>query len=178
MQKSEIKMTNNEWKNKRLSWDEKHMLAALSAASRSSCKYLHSGADIIKNKRIIAEGYNGAIEGTENCLEIGCRKDELGIPFELKGTGTCRGRHAEANAIDEKSKSELKGTTMYTVYYPCSECAKDIAANGISEVVYLKMYREPDSLTKELFEKKNIKIRKLELDINKIFGVMRDVYNE
>jgi len=171
-------MINKNWKNRRLNWDEKHMLVALSAASRSSCKYLHAGASIVKNKRVFAEGYNGAIEGTENCLEIGCRKDDLGIPFELKGTGTCRGRHAEANAIDEKTKSELKGATMYTVYYPCSECAKDIAANGIAEVVYLKMYKEPSSLTQELFEKKGIKVRKLEMDLNRGLDVMKEVYEE
>ncbi len=167
-----------EWKDKRLNWDEKHMVGALKAASRSSCHYLHTGAVIVQNKRITAEGYNGAIEGTENCLERGCRKDDLGIKFDLKGTGTCRGRHAEANALDEKSKAELKGSKIYTVYYPCSECAKTIAANGITEVVYLKVYGEPNSLTKELFEEKNIKVRKLELDIERCTGLLKEVFNE
>ena len=167
-----------EWKNKRLSWDEKHMLAALSAASRSSCNYLHTGAVVVKNKRIIAEGYNGAPEGIENCLERGCRKEKHGIDFKIKGTGNCRGIHAEVNALGEISKKDAHGSMLYTVYYPCSGCAKIIANSGIKEVVYLKVYEEPDSLTKELFEEKQIKVRKLELDLDKSLGVMKEVYNE
>ena len=171
-------MVNSRWKERRLNWDQKHMLAALSAASRSSCNYMHAGAVVVKNKRINAEGYNGAPEDIENCLEVGCRKDEKGIPFEKKGTGNCRGKHAETNALDEISKDNAKGSTLYTVYYPCSDCAKSIVNKGISEVVYLKIYKEPNSLTKELFEEKRIKIRKLELDINKTTDIMKEVYNE
>lgn len=171
-------MINLDWKNKRLSWDEKHMLAALSAASRSSCNYLHAGAVVVKNKRINAEGYNGAPEGVENCLERGCRKDKLGISFETKGTGNCRGNHAETNALDELSKETARGSILYTVYYPCSGCAKIIANKGISEVVYLKMYKEPDSLTKELFDEKKIKVRKLEMDIDRCTDVLKEVYRK
>ncbi len=171
-------MVNFEWKKKRLTWDEKHMLAALSAASRSSCNYLHAGAVVVKNKRIIAEGYNGAPEGIENCLEQGCRKDAFGVSFETKGTGTCRGNHAETNALDELSKDSARGSVLYTIYYPCSGCAKIISNKGIVEVVYLKSYKEPDSLTKELFEKKGIKIRKLEMDIDKCTRILKEVYHK
>ncbi len=169
-------MINYEWKKKRSDWDEKHMLAALSAATRSSCNYLHAGAVVVKNKRVKAEGYNGAPEDIENCLERGCRKDDLGIPFETKGTGNCRGKHAETNALDELSKEDARGALLYTVYYPCSDCAKSIVNKGISEVVYLMMYREPSSLTKELFDEKGIKVRKLELDINKLTDILKEVY--
>lgn len=167
-----------EWKDRRLSWDEKHMLAALTVASRSSCHYLHTGSVIVKNKRIKAEGYNGAGEGIENCLDRGCRKDEHGIDFKIKGTGNCRGLHGEANALDEISKEIAKDSTLYTVYYPCSRCATRIANYGVKEVVFLKFYKEPDSLTEEVFKEKGVKIRQLELDIEKCFGVMREVFLE
>lgn len=171
-------MQDADWKKRRLTWDEKHMLAALSAASRSSCHYLHTGSVVVSNKRIIAEGYNGAPEGIENCLEQGCRKEDYGIDFETKGTGNCRGIHAELNALGEIAKKDAHGSTLYTVYYPCSPCAKIIANSGVKEVVYLKVYKEPNSLTKELFDKRGIKIRKLELDIEKCLDVMKEVFDE
>lgn len=171
-------MQDTNWKEKRLTWDEKHMMAALSAASRSSCNYLHTGAVVVKNKRIIAEGYNGAPEGIENCLEKGCRKDAHGISFETKGTGNCRGIHGEVNALGEIAKKDAHGSILYTVYYPCSPCAKVIANSGVTEVVYLKVYKEPDSLTKEIFEERRIIIRKLELDIGKCLGIIKQVHQE
>lgn len=171
-------MPNDGWKKRRLSWDEKHMLNALVAASRSSCNYFHTGAVVIKNKRIIAEGYNGAPEGIENCLERGCRKEAYGINFETKGTGNCRGVHAEINALGEIAKKDAHGSILYTVYYPCSRCAKIIANSGISEVVWMKIYKEPTFLTKEILEERGIKVRKLELDIEKCLSLMKDVHKE
>lgn len=166
------------WKKRRLTWDEKHMMNALVAAGRSSCIHFHTGAVDIKIKRIIAEGYNGAPEGVENCLERGCRKDEHGIDFETKGTGNCRGVHGEVNTLGEIAKKDAHNTSLYTVYYPCSSCAKVIANSGVTEVVYLKVYKEPSSLTKEIFEEKKITLRKLELDIDRCLSVIKEVYQE
>jgi len=166
------------WKKRRLSWDEKHMMNSLVAAARSSCVYFHTGAVDVKNKRIIAEGYNGAPEGIENCLEKGCRKEEHGIDFETKGTGNCRGIHAEVNTLGEIAKKDAHNSTLYSVYYPCSVCAKIIANSGVTEVVYMKIYREPDSLTKEIFEERGIIIRKLELDIDRCLDVIKEAYKE
>ncbi len=160
------------WKEERLSWDEKHMLAAITIASRSSCNSLHTGAVVVKNKRIIAEGYNGAPEGIENCLEAGCRKNKYGINFETKGSGQCVALHAEVNALNEVSKEKAHGATLYTVYYPCADCAKEIVNNGIEEVVYLKDYKEPSQLAKELFDARKVKIRKLELNLDRCLGIL------
>jgi dCMP deaminase len=171
-------MPNDKWKKRRLSWDEKHMLNALVDAARSSCIYLHTGAVVVKNKRIIAEGYNGAPEGVENCLDAGCRKAEHGIDFETKGTGNCRGVHDVMNALGEIAKKDAHHSILYTVYYPCSVCAKIIANSGVKGVVYLKIYKEPASLTKEIFEERGIKVRKLELDIEKCLSVIKEVYEE
>lgn len=170
-----------DWKEERLSWDEKHMLAAITIASRSSCNTLHTGAVIVRNKRIIGEGYNGAPEGIPNCLETGCRKEKYGIDFETKGSGQCVALHSEVNALSEVSKERSQGSTLYTVYYPCADCAKEIVNHGIGEIVYLKEYREPSKLAKELFETRNIKVRKLEMDIGRCLKILektatREIY--
>jgi dCMP deaminase len=168
-----------EWKDERLSWDEMFMTAALTIACRSSCLYLHTGAVIVKDKRIIAEGYNGAPEGIESCVNVGCRKDKYKVDFNVKGTGTCRATHAEVNALEEISKEQARGSTIYTLYYPCNECAKIIATNGLKEVVWLKMYHgEGDLLSKEIFEEKKIMVRNLKMDIDRCLRVMRDTFSK
>jgi dCMP deaminase len=153
----------------RPNWDESFMFSALWGATRSSCKYLHTGAVIVKDKRIIASGYNGAPPGLENCLDIGCRKEKYHVEFNDKSSGTCRGIHAEINAISQIAREDLKGTTIYTLYFPCSACAKAIVGNSITEVVYSQIYEEPDSLTNELFAQSGVKLRKFNLDIEKQF---------
>jgi dCMP deaminase len=161
----------------RPSWDEAFMFSAFSAATRSSCLHIKTGAVIVKDKRIISSGYNGAPPGIRNCLELGCRKEREGIAFSDKGKGVCRGIHAEINAISQISRDNLKGTTIYTVYFPCSSCAKAIVGNGITEVVYSKFYKEPDSLTMELFTEAGIKIRLLKINIKDQCNRIIDVYN-
>jgi len=160
----------------RPSWSESYMFSALGAAWRSSCLYLQTGAVIVKDKRIIASGYNGAPPGIENCLEVGCRKDREHVDFDDKGKGVCRGIHAEINAMSQISREDLKGTTLYSLYYPCSACAKEIVGNGIDSVFYSKVYSEPDSLTKELFAEAGVKLRQLSMDTEKCFEMIRGVY--
>lgn len=156
-------------------WDEYFMEGAIWAATRSSCRHLYTGAVIVKNKRVIATGYNGAPPDIENCLKRGCRKEEIGVAFDDKGKGVCRGIHAEKNAMDQIAREDLKGTKIYTLYYPCSSCAKEIAGNGIIEVIYGLVYSEPDSLTKEVFDEKGIELRKMEINLEKYFEIMRNI---
>lgn len=162
----------------RPSWDELFMLAAYDAATRSSCLFLKTGAVIVKDKRIIATGYNGAPPEIENCLDRGCRKKQKGIDFEEKETGNCRGAHAESNALDQIPRKELKGAVMYSVFFPCTHCAKRIVSNSLSELVYSIIYREPDSLTKELFSESGIRLRQLTPDIEKQFIRLKRIYNQ
>ena len=163
---------------KRPSWDERFMFEAYSSAIRSSCKYIQTGAVIVKDKRIIASGYNGAPPGIVNCLERGCRKDDKGIAWDKKGLGNCRGAHAEINAMAQISRADLIGTTMYTVFFPCSACAKSIVGNGIKEVVYSKIYKEIDSLTKELMQEAGIILRQLKIDVDKQFDLIKNVQKQ
>jgi len=163
---------------KRPSWDESFMLSALWAAARSSCIKMQTGAVIVKDKRIIASGYNGAPPNIKNCLEVGCRKDEYGIKFCEKGRGVCRGIHAEVNAMNQIARENLKGASLYTLCFPCSGCAKGIVGNGMKEVVYCNHYEENDSLTKELFDESKTVLRKLDLDIEKCFRMMKKIYKK
>jgi dCMP deaminase len=159
----------------RPSWDEFFMFSALWAATRSSCKYIQTGAVIVKDKRIISSGYNGAPPGIKNCLEAGCRKDREKVKYEDKGKGVCRGVHAEVNAMDQISREDLKGAVIYTLYLPCSACAKEIVANELGKVYYIGNYKEPDSLTEELFLEAGVKLEKFDLNLEKCFRVIKNL---
>lgn len=107
---------------------------------RSDCLRLNVGAVIVKDKRIIATGYNGTPHGVPNCTEGGCdrcKKREEGTigPGEEKGSCLCL--HAEQNAIIQSAYqgSSTKGATLYSTYAPCTQCAKMIVNAGIVRVV-------------------------------------------
>jgi dCMP deaminase len=169
-------MRNKEYD--RPSWDEFFMMSALLAATRSSCKYLHTGSCVVKDKRIIASGYNGAPQGIKNCLERGCRKDREHVAFNVKGKSVCRGAHAETNAMNQIARKDIVGASIYSLFFPCSNCAKEIVTRGLSEVVYCHLYAEEDSLTKELFEEGEIKLRRLKLNMKKLPETLLQVYSQ
>tara|TARA_Y100000310_G_C20607740_1_gene776399 strand:+ start:606 stop:1124 length:519 start_codon:yes stop_codon:yes gene_type:complete len=152
----------------RPNWDEMFMAHAFLAATRSSCIHLHTGCVVVKDKRILSSGYNGAPPGVENCLDRGCRKNDFNVEFDKKGTATCRGVHAEINALSQIARKDLKDTVIYTVFFPCSSCAKAIVGSGIKEVVFSKIYLEPDTLTRELFAEAGIKLRRMPINLEKV----------
>ena len=159
-------------------WQEAFMLSAYNAADRSSCRYIYTGAVIVKDKRVIASGYNGAPTGIENCRDVGCRKELLGIDQPNRRTGNCRGAHAERNAMDQIARKDLEGSVLYTVVFPCSDCAKPIVGNKISKVYYSIMYGEPDSLTKELFDEAKIELEHLVPDLEKHYLRLKMIDNQ
>jgi dCMP deaminase len=164
--------------DKRPSWDDFFMFSAIWAATRSSCIKMQTGSVIVKDKRIIASGYNGAPPGTKNCLELGCRKELYKVDFNVKGKGVCRGLHAEVNAMSQIARQDLKGSSLYTLVYPCSPCAKEIVGNGISEVVYCKDYEEDHSYADEVFKESGIILRHLNLPPQKCFNLIQDAYSK
>ena len=105
------------------------MMAAKLVSTMATCPKLRVGAVVVKNRRIIASGFNGAPPGQPHCTEVGCLK------FEDEGTSCKRVIHAEHNAILQDS-TNARGGTLYTVYIPCIDCMKTIVSSGISEVVY------------------------------------------
>lgn len=120
----------------RPTWDEYFMKIAFLVAERSTCLRHHIGTVIVRDKRILTTGYNGAVSGTKDCLELGCLRDELGIPSGTRHE-ICRAVHAEQNAIIQAALhgSSTRGATLYTTANPCSSCAKIIANAGIVRVV-------------------------------------------
>ena len=159
----------------RPNWDEDFMMNALQAATRATCYHVKTGAVLVRENRIIASGYNGAPSGIRNCFEVGCRKQEKDVSFGEKERGVCRGTHAEMNALNQVSRWDLRGTSLYSVLFPCSSCAKAIVSAGIEEVVYFAKYCERDSLTQELFREAGVKLRIFELDIEKNLEFLRRV---
>jgi dCMP deaminase len=124
----------------RPSWDDYFMSLVRILATRSSCDRLHAGAILVKDKRIISSGYNGAPPGLPTCDEIGHLMEE----------GHCvRTIHGEHNAILQATQLggiSTRGCTMYTKYNPCIHCAKYVVAAGIERVVIGKIYRGSEAL--------------------------------
>lgn len=141
---------------KRPTWDEYFMKITHLVAERSTCLRRKVGAVIVKDKRIISTGYNGAPRGLAHCLEIGCMREQLGIPSG-KRHEMCRGAHAEQNAIIQAASSGIgmEGATMYCTTAPCSTCAKMIINSGIKRLVLGGRY--PDQLGEDLIREAEVK---------------------
>lgn len=144
----------------RPSWDEYFMQITRQVATRSTCLRRQVGAIIVHDKRIIATGYNGGPSGLAHCLDIGCLREELGIPSGQQHE-LCRGIHAEQNAIIQAARYGLPidGSVLYCTTQPCTQCTKMIINSGIVELVYEQGY--PDELAGQLLAESGIRVRKL-----------------
>ncbi len=127
--------------------DEYFMEIASVVAKRSTCLRQHVGAVIVKDKRILATGYNGAPSGMPHCEEVGCLRDKMAVPSGERQE-LCRGVHAEQNAIIQAAKFGISvdGGTLYSTHCPCITCAKIIINAGIKRVVYGKEYADKRGL--------------------------------
>ncbi|MFO7928367.1 MAG: cytidine/deoxycytidylate deaminase family protein [Candidatus Humimicrobiaceae bacterium] len=149
--------------DQRPSWDEYFISITRQVATRSTCLRRKVGAILVKNKRILTTGYNGAPMGVENCLEIGtCLRQELGIPSGQRHE-ICRGLHAEQNAILQAAYHgvQIKESVIYTTTQPCVMCAKMIINSGIRAIYHTESY--PDRLAMDLLKEAGIEIIKLDL---------------
>jgi dCMP deaminase len=128
-------------------------------ARRSTCLSRHVGALIIKDKKILATGYNGAPTGVRHCTETGCLREKLGVPSGERAE-LCRGLHAEQNAIIQAAFHgvSIEGAMLYSTTMPCSVCMKMIINAGIQEIVYEEGY--PDSLAEALIQETRISMRR------------------
>ena len=135
---------------KREKWDRRFMEMARQVGTWCTCHRHGVGAVIVKDKRIVATGYNGAPSGVENCLERGyCLRDKLKIASGTKAE-MCYAVHAEQNAIVQAAKLGISvdGATIYVTHQPCSMCTRIIINSGIKRIVYGESY--PDSFSLEL----------------------------
>lgn len=130
-------------------------------AKRSSCLRRHVGAVIVKDKHIIATGYNGAPRRVPHCEELGgCLRQQMGVPSGQRHE-LCRAVHAEQNAIIQAATLgvSIEGGTIYVTHQPCSVCAKMIINAGISRIVVKEGY--PDELAVEILEQAGIRVVQL-----------------
>lgn len=148
-------------KIKRPSWDHYFMKAALLVSERSTCLRRKVGAVLVKNKRILATGYNGAPSGIDHCDISGCLREKLGVPSGQRHE-ICRGLHAEQNVILQAAYHGVstQNSSLYITNAPCSICAKMILNAGIKEVIVLDQY--PDKMAIEFLEEGKISLRKVE----------------
>jgi dCMP deaminase len=145
----------------RPSWDEYFMEITRLVVSRSTCVRRQVGAVIVKDKKILATGYNGAPSGLPHCLEVGCLRDELGIPSGERHE-LCRGLHAEQNAIIQAAYYgvSINGATLYCTNLPCIICTKMLINSGITRVVYGEGYTDP--LARQMWEGSKVAVEQFQ----------------
>lgn len=144
----------------RPSWDEYFMSIAEMVKTRSTCTRRQVGAVIVKDKRILTTGYNGTPTGLKHCGEVGCLREQLGIPSGQRHE-LCRGIHAEQNAIIQAANFgvPIQGSTIYITLSPCILCTKMLINSGITRIVAKEAY--DDELALKMLEESNIKYIKL-----------------
>jgi dCMP deaminase len=120
------------------------MTIAEMVAKRSTCLRRHVGAILVKDKRILATGYNGAPAGLKHCEEVGCLRQNASIPSGERHE-LCRGLHAEQNAIIQAAYHgiSIAGSTLYCTNKPCVICSKMLINAGIVKIIYEKGYDDP-----------------------------------
>ncbi len=134
----------------RPSWESYFMEIARVVATRSTCLRRSVGAVLVKNRQILATGYNGVPRGLAHCDERGCLRDQLGIPSGERHE-LCRGLHAEQNGIIQAAYHgiAIAGAELYCTNQPCVVCAKMLVNAGIQAVYFAGPY--PDGLAMEVF---------------------------
>jgi dCMP deaminase len=147
--------------NYRPSWDTYFMDIAELVAKRSTCTRRSVGAVIVKDKRVLSTGYNGAPSGITHCHEVGCLREQMNVPSGERHE-LCRGIHAEQNAIIQAALHgvSINGAMLFCTNLPCSICAKMIINAGISEIIYLSGYADEMSL--EMLNEAGIQVNKFD----------------
>lgn len=147
----------------RPSWERYFLEIARVVSGRSTCLRRQVGAVVVKDRRILTTGYNGAPRGLPHCEEVGCLREEMGARsgtvYEL-----CRGLHAEQNAIIQAALHgvSIEGGVIYSTHQPCVLCTKMIINAGLWAIYYIEPYHDP--LAQKLLEEAGILSRKVEME--------------
>ncbi len=143
-------------------WDEYFMEITRLVARRSTCLRRQVGAVVVKDRNILASGYNGVPSGITHCSETGCLRAKLNVPSGERHE-LCRGLHAEQNAIIQAAKhgTSIEEGTLYSTTMPCIICTKMLINAGIRRVVYEEGYA--DSLSAEMLAESRIVVEKFTL---------------
>lgn len=139
----------------RPTWDVYFMGIARLVASRSTCLRRQVGAVMVKDKHILATGYNGTPSGIRHCSEVGCLRQQLCVPSGERHE-LCRGLHAEQNAIIQAAKHgvNIDSATLYCTNSPCIICSKMLINSGVKRIVCCDGY--PDSLAAGMLDEAGI----------------------
>jgi dCMP deaminase len=154
----------------RPSWEEYFMDITHLVSKRSTCLRRQVGAILVKDKKILATGYNGAPSRLDHCLEVGCLRQEKGIPSGERHE-LCRGLHAEQNAIIQAAYHGvgIQGSTLYCTNHPCVICSKMIINAGINQIVYEEGYA--DSLAAKMLKESGINTGKFSRTLKGVGGM-------
>ena len=144
----------------RPAWEDYFMDIAILVAKRSTCLRRAVGALIVKDKRILSTGYNGAPSGIRHCGENGCLRKTMNIASGERHE-LCRGIHAEQNAIIQAAYHgvQIQGAVLYCTNLPCSICTKMIINAGIKKIYYQEGYA--DELSKDMLSEALIEVLQL-----------------
>jgi dCMP deaminase len=141
----------------RPAWDQYFMAIADMVRTRSTCLRRQVGAIVVKDKRILSTGYNGAPKGMKHCSEVGCIREAADVPPGQRHE-LCRGIHAEQNAIVQAAAFgvSIRGSTLYCTHFPCVLCTKMLINAGIEKLVAEQSY--PDDLSRAMLEEAGIEV--------------------
>ncbi|MBW2108117.1 MAG: cytidine/deoxycytidylate deaminase family protein [Deltaproteobacteria bacterium] len=144
----------------RPSWNQYFMDIACLVARRSTCRRRQVGAIAVRDKRILATGYNGAPSGMPHCLDLGCLREDMNIPSGQRHE-LCRGLHAEQNVIIQAAYHgvSIRGATLFCTNLPCSICTKMLINAGIHDIRYLQGYA--DSMAEEMMKTAGVKLTQI-----------------
>ena len=145
----------------RPSWNQYFMSITRMVATRSTCLRRHVGAILVKEKRILSTGYNGAPAGLKHCIEVGCLREEASIPSGTRHE-LCRALHAEQNAIVQAAYHgiSIAGSTLYCTNKPCVICSKMLINAGIKRIFFDEAY--DDDLADAMLDEAGIEIMRFE----------------
>jgi len=152
-------------KLERPSWETYFMEIASLVAKRSTCIRRAVGAILVKDKRILATGYNGAPSGIRHCIDAGCLREQLHVASGQRHE-LCRGIHAEQNAIIQAAYhgASIKGATLFCTNLPCSICTKMIINAGIEKIYYQSGYA--DEMSQDMLKEAHIECTRFKPDDN------------
>lgn len=149
--------------NERISWQEYFMNIAFMVSERSTCTRRKVGAIAIKDKHILATGYNGVPSGVTHCLETGCLRTQMNIPSGERHE-ICRGLHAEQNVIIQAAVHgiSLDGAEIFCTTQPCLICTKMLINCNIKTIYCFEKY--PDNLAVEMLREVGVNLVHLEFE--------------
>jgi dCMP deaminase len=127
-------------------------------STRSTCLRRQVGAVVVKEKRVLSTGYNGAPRGLRHCAEVGCVRQQANVESGTRHE-LCRGVHAEQNAVIQAAYFgvSIKDSTIYTTNFPCVMCTKILVNAGITEIVYKDEYVDP--LSRDILNESGVRVR-------------------